>query len=238
MDTRTELLDKIGRYDWFHTIDFGNGVTSKGHCTSEVLKAKADCYFSVPIKGRTVLDIGCWDGYFSLEALRRGASRVLATDYHVWHTQWSRGAFDLVRDRLAPELEVKDIDIYDISPSTVGTFEVVLFTGVLYHARHPLLALERAASVCTDILVVETVLDATDVSRPTVIFYPGAELKNDPSSWWGPNRLCVEAMLRDVGFKDIAFTPTPIPRKLSIFDRLKQNPSITPRGVFHARKGG
>lgn len=237
MDAKSELLDQIGRYDWFHTIDFGGGVVTPGHCTPEVLKAKADCYFSVSPQGKTVLDIGCWDGYFSVEALRRGAARVLATDHHVWHAQWDRGAFDLVRERLAPEIEVKDIDLYDISPSAVGTFDVVLFTGILYHARHPLLALERAASVCTDLLVLETVLDATRFPRPAMVFYPGAELKQDPSSWWGPNRLCVEAMLRDVGFKHIAFTPTPIPRKWTIFDWIKRNPALTPRGVFHARRG-
>jgi hypothetical protein len=70
-----------------------------------------------------------------------------------------------------------------------------------------------------------------------MVFYPGAELKHDPSSWWGPNRRCVEAMLRDVGFKQITYTPTPIPRKWTIFDRLKANPAITPRSVFHARRG-
>jgi len=145
-------------------------------------------------------------------------------------------AFDLVHERLAPALEVQDIDIYDISPSTVGTFDFVLFTGVLYYARHPLLALERAASVCTDVLVVETDLDAISVPRPVMVFYPGAELKQDPSNWWGPNRLCVEALLRDLGFKTIAFTFTPIPRKWTIFDLVKHKPAITPRGVFHARR--
>jgi len=237
MDASTELAEKIGRYDWFHTIDFGNGVVSRGHCTAEVLRAKADCYFSVSPKGKTVLDIGCWDGYFSLEALRRGAARVLATDHYVWHSHWNRGSFNLVHERLAPELEVRDIDVFDISPSTVGSFDFVLFTGVLYHTRHPLLALEHAASVCTDVLVVETVLDAIKVRQPAIVFYPGSELKQDPSNWWGPNQLCVEAMLRDVGFANIAFIPTPIPRKWTVFDRIKQNPAITPRGVFHARRG-
>jgi len=150
MDDRSALADRIGRYDWFHTIDFGNGLVTDGHCTAEILKAKADGYFSLSPKGKSVLDIGCWDGYFSLEALRRGAARVLATDHYVWHSQWDRGSFDLVREHLAPELEVKDIDVYDISPASVGTFDFVLFTGVFYHTRHPLLALERAASVCTD----------------------------------------------------------------------------------------
>ena len=72
------------------------------------------------------------------------------------------------------------------------------YRPLLYHSRHPLLALECAASVCAGTLVAETVLDATDVARPAMVFYPGAVLKNDPSSWWGPNLPCVEAMLHEV----------------------------------------
>lgn len=235
-DARTALEREIARYDWFHTIDFGNGIVAKGHCTAPILQSKADCYFSISPKGKSVLDIGCWDGYFSLEALRRGASRVLATDHYVWHGQWGRGAFDLVHQRLAPELEVKDIDVYDISPRTVGRFDFVLFAGIFYHLRHPLAGLERAASVCEDVLVVETVLDAENFGRPAMVFYPGAELKGDESNWWGPNPACIEAMLRDLGFREISFTPTPIPRKWTLLDWVKRNPAITSRGVFHARR--
>jgi hypothetical protein len=71
-----------------------------------------------------------------------------------------------------------------------------------------------------------------------MVFYPGDELKGDPSNWWGPNRLCVEAMLRGLGFDRIDFTPTPIPRKWTLLDWVKHNPAITPRGVFHARRSG
>jgi hypothetical protein len=87
-------------------------------------------------------------------------------------------------------------------------------------------------------LVLETVLDAEKLGRPGMVFYPGDELKGDASNWWGPNRPCVEAMLRDVGFRQISFTPTPIPRKWTIFDWVRRNPAIMPRGVFHARRGG
>lgn len=70
-----------------------------------------------------------------------------------------------------------------------------------------------------------------------MVFYPGTKLNDDPSNWWGPNRPCVEAMLCDVGFGHITYTPTPIPKKWTIFDRFKRNPAITPRGVYHARRG-
>ncbi len=188
-------------------------------------------------KGKTVLDIGCWDGYFSVEALRRGTSRVLATDHYVWHTQWSRGAFDLVREHLAPELEVADIDVYDLSPAAIGTFDIVLFTGLLYHMRRPLLAARAGGKR------LRRSPDPRDGARrhgpraPGDGVLPGTELKDDPSNWWGPNRLCVEAMLCDVGFGHITYTPTPIPKEWTIFDRFKRNPAITPRGGYHARRG-
>jgi hypothetical protein len=75
MDAKSELIDEIKRYDWFHTIDFGGGIVTPGHCTSAVLKAKADSYFGVSPKGKTVLDFGCWDGY---SASRRSAGALPA----------------------------------------------------------------------------------------------------------------------------------------------------------------
>jgi tRNA (mo5U34)-methyltransferase len=87
-------------------------------------------------------------------------------------------------------------------------FDVVFFLGVLYHLRHPLLALERVASVTGDMLILETVVDMVGVSRPAMAFYPGRELGNDPTNWWGPNLPAIEGMLRDVGFARVA-TVTP-----------------------------
>ena len=88
----------------------------------------------------------------------------------------------------------------DLSPERVGTFDVVLFLGVLYHMRHPLLALEHAASVTGGQLIVETHVDLSFLRRPAMAFYPGHELLLDQTNWWGPNVEAVVAMLRDCGF--------------------------------------
>jgi tRNA (mo5U34)-methyltransferase len=115
--------------------------------------------------------------------------------------------------------------VLDISPETVGLHEVAIFSGVLYHMRHPLLALEKVASVCSDLLILETHIDAMNEARPAMIFYPGKELADDPTNWRGPNIVCVEAMLRDQGFPWIRYT---------------QRPGLPPghpiRGIFHARR--
>jgi len=89
----------------------------------------------------------------------------------------------------------------DLSPAAVGgQFDVVLFLGVLYHMRHPLLALEKVASVTRERLILSTAVDLIDVDRPAAAFYPGTELNGDQTNWWGPNPACVTAMLHDVGF--------------------------------------
>jgi tRNA (mo5U34)-methyltransferase len=220
--TGDNLRAEIAKSKWFHVIDFGDGIKTPGYCPEARLKSQAEIVFSEPVKGRSFLDIGCWDGYFSIEAYKRGAKRVLATDYYIWHGGWgNRASFELARSQLAPSMEVKEIDIMDLSPETVGTFDTVLFSGVLYHMRHPFLAMEKAASVTKDMLIVETHMNALDEARPAMIMYPGTEYNNDPTNWWGPNRPCVEAMLRDQGFQWIKFT---------------QHPELKDRGIFHARR--
>jgi tRNA (mo5U34)-methyltransferase len=210
---------------WFHQLDLGGGVVTPGIVPLATLRRQADIYFRDGIAGRSVLDIGCWDGFNSFEAARRGASRVLATDHFVWNP-WTeagdrhvgnRECFELARRRLAPSVEAMDIDVMDISPEAVGRFDVVLFCGVFYHLRHPFLGLEKAASACLDRLVVETHVDALDVDRPAMIFYPGAELNRDISNWWGPNAACVEAMLRDLGFSNVGTVPNPVLPDRAIF---------------------
>ena len=74
----------------------------------------------------------------------------------------------------------------DISAERLGTFDVVLFLGVLYHLRHPLLALERVFSVTKDLLILETHVDMLSTRRSALAFYPGRELEGDMSNWWGP----------------------------------------------------
>lgn len=199
---------------WHHQIDLGGFITP-GKIPLRKLKAQADIYFRCGVQDKTVIDIGCWDGFNSFEAKRRGAKRVLATDHFAWSDKcWgSRQSFELARNALGLEVEAMDIDVPDISEKTVGKFDVVLFLGVLYHLRHPLLGLERAASICNETIVVETHLDAWFNFRPAMIFYPSDNLGRDPSNWWGPNKACVKAMLQDLGFTTQFFRHPTSPRR-------------------------
>jgi tRNA (mo5U34)-methyltransferase len=218
-----ELLRKISSLPWFHSIDLGNGIITPGRATSQELHGLANVIFDRPMTQKTVLDIGCYDGFFSYEALRRGAKRVLATDFFMWqYDPRCRETFELARAYAAPDLEDRIIDIPDLTPASVGQFDVVLFSGIFYHLRNPFLTLEGVAKLATDTLVVETHLDAMDIDRPAMILYPTTELNNDPTNWWGPNPACVMAMLRDLGFSRVDYQPNP------------NQP--TARGVFHARR--
>jgi len=221
-DERRTFEERVNSLPWYHQIDLGDGILSPGMIKLEMLHAQADAYFQMPLAGRTVLDVGCWDGFNSFEARRRGAARVLATDHFAWSDKcWGRReAFDLAHARVAPEIEVMDIDIPDMTPDRIGIFDVVLFCGVLYHLRNPLQSLETVAKLVGSALIIETHLDAHRLKRPAMVFYPGAELGNDPTNWWGPNIACVTAMLKDVGFDRIAYTKHPSHSRS--------------RGIFHA----
>jgi len=198
------LAAEVARLEWHHSIDLGGLVTPGHEVTAEKL---AMVHLPQSFDGRTVLDIGAWDGFYSFEAERRGASRVVALDYNSWKASEgfpSKAGFELARRALGSNVEDVFLDVMELTPDKVGTFDVVLFLGVLYHLRHPLLALERVASVCDDLLILETHVARMPMMRPAMAFYPGDELDWDATNWWGPNEALVIAMLRDVGFSDVA----------------------------------
>jgi tRNA (mo5U34)-methyltransferase len=244
----TTLKQQAEDIRWYHTIDLGHGVVTKGVDDTSVRLVRIDLPAS--LAGRSVLDIGAWDGFFSFEAERRGASRVVAADYYSWRglgwgTKNGKAGFELARAALASRIEDVEIDVMDLSPERVGTFDVVLFLGVLYHLRHPLLALERVASVTRDLLIMETVVDMIGLRRPAMAFYPDRELNNDPTNWWAPNIPAVEGMLRAVGFQHVrTVTPLPsLPRRAAraVIHQLRGQNTMSgafrqDRAAFHASK--
>jgi tRNA (mo5U34)-methyltransferase len=197
---REQLELEVGRHEWFHAMDLGQGVVTPGRI-DVARQTLPRLKLPESLAGKTVLDIGAWDGFFSFEAERRGAQRVLATDSHAWYTR--KPAFELARRALGSRVEDYDIDVMDLSPERIGTFDVVLFLGVLYHLRHPMLALEKVRSVCAGQLILETVTDLVWTRYPVMRFYPGSELAGDASNWFGPNPAAIVGMLKAVGFSRV-----------------------------------
>jgi tRNA (mo5U34)-methyltransferase len=231
VEPTTALMDEIGSMFWWHRIDLGNGITTPGRDDSPT--KLAEIHLPPNLDGLSVLDIGAWDGFFSYECERRGARRVVALDKFVWERPcFGKRGFELARRVLGSKVEDCELEVLDISPERVGVFDLVLFLGVLYHMAHPLLALERVASVTRKQLILETHVDMGEHDRPVLAFYPEDECGNDPTNWFGPNRAAVEAMLRVVGFRKIELVSSkPV---LEVVRRAGKSPCG--RMVFHAWK--
>lgn len=198
-----ELKREIAKIRWYHSIDLAHGITTPG--AFRTVDTLARLGLPADFGGQTVLDVGAWDGFYSFEAERRGAGRVLATDHFCWSGEgWgTKAGFDFARKVLNSKVEDLDIDVLNLSPETVGTWDVVFYLGVLYHMRHPLLSLERIASVTRKMLILETHVDMLWTRRPALGFYPEAELDGDPTNLFGPNIAAVQAMLTGVGFRTV-----------------------------------
>jgi tRNA (mo5U34)-methyltransferase len=200
--TSAALMDEIGNINWWHRIDLGHGITTPG--LDDSVTKLGGVKLPERLDGLSVLDIGTWDGFFAFECERRGAKRVVALDKFVWNwPAFGKRGFELARRVLGSKVEDIELDVHDISPERVGVFDVVLFLGVLYHTRHPMLLLERVASVTAKHLIVETHVDMNESDRPVLAFYPEDECNKDSTNWFGPNRAAVEAMLKVVGFRKV-----------------------------------
>jgi tRNA (mo5U34)-methyltransferase len=220
--TDDELREAIKDYFWWHSIELRPGIVTPGISGSS---KKTIPLYAIPddLSGRSVLDIGCWDGLFAFECERRGAERVVAAD--LWENV-GRGAFDFAREELGSKVEPLECDVYDL-PGKLGgeRFDLVLFLGVLYHLRHPLLGLEKVGA-CTKpggMVVIETTIDYESMQqqRPLMAFHPGNELNDDSTSWWSPNPVGLAMMLGAAGFAQMA----------SVIQLWQGN-----RGIYHAVK--
>lgn len=208
----SSLRDRIAEISWFHTMELAPGIWTpgeKGGPNNGTRSTLEQIHLPEDLTGKSVLDVGAWDGFYSFEAERRGASRVLATDSYCWsskHPWASKHGFKLAREVLGSRVEDLDIDPLDLSVERVGVWDVVLFLGVLYHLKNPLEVLKRVAAVTSELLILETHVDLrVGNDLPAAVFYPGTELQGDCTNWWGPNSKCLEAMLRTVGFERIRF---------------------------------
>jgi tRNA (mo5U34)-methyltransferase len=211
---------------WFHSIEIAPGVFTPGHKTPDLLRNEADAIFGpLNIKGGSILDVGAWDGFFSVEAKRRGAVRVLSTDKFAWFEPRiaARRHFEIARQLTDSDVEDLVIDAPELTVDRVGQFDYVLFLGVFYHLINPVQVLQNLSAIVRQTLVVETHLDLRYLPWPAMRFYPGAEVNNDPTNWWGPNRLCVEKLLLACGFSRVTYRRHP--------DLKCRN-----RGIFHACK--
>ena len=201
-------FDLVRRWDreraergWWHSFDVPDGEHIEGVCSVASLKDRIE-QFPIPedLRGKRVLDIGAWDGWFSFEMERRGAE-VLAID------NWDNPLFHQARTMLNSRVEYQQIDMYDLTPERVGYFDIVLFMGVLYHLKHPLLALERVCALTREMAAVDSFIlreehrpGETVDRRPVMEFYETSEFGGQTDNWVAPSLSCLQAFCRTAGF--------------------------------------
>jgi tRNA (mo5U34)-methyltransferase len=235
---------------WWHSIALPGGIVTPGHKSAKVLEAELAQLRLPDLPGRSVLDIGAWDGWFSFAAERLGASRVVAMDYYTWSMDLPRqqayyrdcldkggepepfesrsdlwrpdelpgkAGFDLAHRLLDSQVEAAVGDFMTIDLDQLGRFDVVLFLGVLYHLRHPLLALERLAQVTApggSAFIETEAIVVPDGFHPSMCeFYESTELAGDPTCWWSPSPAALEGMCRTAGFRHVELLNQPPSRE-------------------------
>jgi len=186
---------------WWHSFEMPDGTRIDGVNSLASLKDRI-AQFPVPedLRGKRVLDIGTWDGWFAFEMERRGAE-VVAIDC------WENPLFHEMHARLSSRVEYHQLDMFDLTPERIGRFDIVLFMGVLYHLKHPLLALERVCALTTDLACVDSFIlreqhrPGDDLARrPVMEFYETNEMGGQTDNWVGPSLECLLAFCRTAGF--------------------------------------
>lgn len=239
-DTAEQILERTKDIRWYHPIDLGHGVVEREWYIRRRFDRRLKL-LQIPenLKGWSVLDIGAWDGFFSFECERRGADRVLAVDTYAWDTPHGMDGFLAAREILDSKVEYKRIDVHDLSPEAIGKFDLVLFFGVFYHLRNPLIGLEKLHSVTNKLLICEThvMIPFLHERDPLLVFFPGDEVTRgvhcDLCGY--PTLECLKQMLVAAGFKDLDVKHTPSFRYWKKLQALLKNMPQTGRGIIHAK---
>jgi tRNA (mo5U34)-methyltransferase len=206
---------------WFHNLVLDGVPTAPAHFLGDYPNVKwrrFSAALPANLAGRSVLDIGCNAGFYSIEMKRRGATRVLGIDFDEDYIAQARFAAEVI----GLDIEFRQLSVYEVA-SLRERFDIILFMGLLYHLRHPLLALDLIHEhVAKDLVVFQSMQRGSQQIEPvrpdydfweTEIFdcpgFPKLHFiehcyANDPTNWWVPNRACVEAMLRSAGFDIVA----------------------------------
>jgi tRNA (mo5U34)-methyltransferase len=211
-----ERLSELG--DWFHNLNLRGVQTAPNHFLGDYPAVKWRLFQdAIPhnLRGKTVLDIGCNGGFYSIEMKRRGADRVVGIDFDEAYLAQARFAAEVSE----VDIEFRQLSVYDVA-QLGERFDVVLFMGVLYHLRHPLLALDLIHEhAARDLFIFQSMQRGSDdvfpvksdyhfwqkdiFDRPDFprMHFVEHRYAGDPTNWWIPNRACTEAMLRSSGFE-------------------------------------
>ena len=188
--TDDDIQQRIAATDnWYQHLTF------RGHAVHSVCGLGRLQYMPASYAGKSVLDVGCREGLYSYDAEDKGATRVLMID------DKAHASLTIALELLDTRVEFRQMSVYDLH-QLHEVFDIVLFMGILYHLKYPLLGLQQAADKTRSQLILES-HHIGDTATPVMRFYEHDELGGDASNWWGPSLPCLYAMLRTVGFTRI-----------------------------------
>ena len=232
--TADQIRDEMKGIDWWHQIELGHGIVSPGRGGSTA-KRLEQLHLPKDLSGKSFLDIGAWDGAFSFEAEERGASRIVAVN------EKPKPGLELVIRARGSRVESVTADLSSLDPEAVdGPFDVVLFSGVLYHLPNPIAGLERVLALTAPggLMICETATDLNHLRTPAAALVedPGG-IENYDRNWWRPSWRGAVSLFEQVGFEKIEVVVMP---KRSARHRLRKRDFLgrcyNARCVLHARR--
>lgn len=218
--------EEVDKLNWFHKITLPNGVLTNGAGNTPLILSKLK--LPADLTGKTVVDIGAFDGFYSFECEKRGATDILAVDSKNWgcgHYIGNRKeCFNLAHKALNSKVRDLEVDFDDHKAEQIfGQFDIVLFLGILYHVDNPIQVLQNARKMTKELCIIETHVDMLDYPESATRFYPGS---GNSLHWWGFNAKCVEAMALAAGFKRVEL--------IELYDAGTGGAiSVKGRGIFH-----
>lgn len=198
---------------WYQSIYLGHGLAARG--SRDTFALLRELRLPASLRGKTVVDIGSAEGFFSFECEARGAERVTAIDHPAFRQR--RPGPRILKELFSSSIELVEMDVAE---AELPVADVVLFLGVLYHLEDPLRALRRVRQATRETLYLEThivdirlpALPPFGTEQPPIaVFYPRDELAGDRSNWWGPNLACLLSMVEVAGFENIDVLSTSPP---------------------------
>lgn len=217
--TTAEIAHKVQELGpWFHNLSLRGVQTAPEHFLGDYPSFKwRNFEHAIPrdLSGLTVLDVGCNAGFYSIQMKKRGAKSVVGIDHDKDYLAQARFAAEV----LGLDITFEQLSVYEVSQLR-QQFDVVIFMGVFYHLRHPLLALDLLRHyVAKDWFIfqsmqrgsrtVPALADDYPFSETAIFDKPGfpkmhfveGSYSGDWTNWWIPNQACAEAVLRSSGFR-------------------------------------
>jgi 2-polyprenyl-3-methyl-5-hydroxy-6-metoxy-1,4-benzoquinol methylase len=166
-DEKDSVLEQIEKYHWKQSIEVLNGISTKGSFENRSFILKQ--FGLIDFKDKNVLDVGCADGFYSFEAERRGAKTIIGIDKNK-----SKGLCEFLMPFFKSKIKMEEVDFFDYKPK--NKFDIIIFTGILYNVKYPLLALEVVSSWLKEggSLIVESAMYSDD-NKKAVLYCPSPE---------------------------------------------------------------